>query len=189
MKIEPSKIHEVVLFSPQIFKDTRGFFMETWNRREFAKLGFTHDFVQDNFTSSKKDTLRGIHYQLQNPQGKLIRVAKGEIFDVAVDLRRTSATFGQWAGFRLCAEDHQLLWIPPGFGHGFLALKDDSEVIYKCTDYYNPAAERCIVWNDPDLAVAWPVPTDFQPILSEKDKNGSRFRDAQFFLSPVGNSL
>lgn len=187
MKIEPAEIPDVVLFSPRVFADNRGIFMETWNQREFLKLGFEQKFVQDNFSNSGRHTLRGIHYQLQNPQGKLIQITNGEIFDVAVDLRRYSLTFGRWVSFRLCASSQQLLWIPPGFAHGFLALTDAAVVTYKCTDYYNPTAERCIIWNDPQLAINWPLPVGINPILSAKDQSGKRFADAEIYLAPVEN--
>ncbi|HAE38210.1 MAG TPA: dTDP-4-dehydrorhamnose 3,5-epimerase, partial [Candidatus Riflebacteria bacterium] len=147
MKISPTGIPDVLLIEPQVFGDQRGFFMETWNRKKFAAAGLDFDFVQDNHSSSIKGTLRGLHYQISNPQGKLVRVTAGEVFDVAVDLRKGSPTFGRWEGTILSAENQRLFWVPPGFAHGFLVLSETAEFQYKCTDYYNPASERCIIWN------------------------------------------
>ncbi len=184
MQVTYLEIPEVMVFSPEVFRDCRGFFTEIWNHREFAKAGCSQSFVQENLTLSRSGSLRGVHYQLHNPQGKLIRVTRGEIFDVAVDLRNWSPTFGKWASFNLRADSMQVLWIPPGFGHGFLALADNTETQYKCSDYYNPESERCIIWNDKTLGIAWPIPPGFYPILSDKDKNGIRFKDAEVFTSP-----
>lgn len=155
--------------------------METWNRRKFADAGLNLDFVQDNHSSSVKGTLRGLHYQTANAQGKLVRVTAGEVFDVAVDLRKSSPTFGQWAGEVLSAENKLLLWVPPGFAHGFLVLSETAEFQYKCTDYYNPASERCIIWNDPKLNISWPCADGLTPILSAKDVSGCKFTEAELF--------
>ena len=181
MKVTPTAIVDVLVIEPQVFSDARGFFLETWNRRKFAEAGLDADFVQDNHSCSLKNTLRGLHYQLQNTQGKLVRVNLGTVFDVAVDIRRSSPTFGKWVGEVVSAENKKLFWVPPGFAHGFMVLSDVAEFQYKCTDYYNPAAERCIAFDDPDLAIDWPVKDPTQLILSEKDRNGKAFKDAELF--------
>lgn len=181
MKITPTAIPEVLVLDPVVFSDARGFFLETWNRRKFAEAGIDADFVQDDHSSSVKNTLRGLHYQLQNTQGKLVRVNLGTVFDVAVDIRRSSPTFGKWVGEVISAENHRLFWVPPGFAHGFLVLSDVAEFQYKCTDYYNPAAERCIAFNDPDLAIDWPVKDPAQLILSAKDQAGKALKTADLF--------
>jgi dTDP-4-dehydrorhamnose 3,5-epimerase len=181
MKITPTAIPDVLVIEPVVFSDARGFFLETWNRRKFAEAGLDVDFVQDNHSCSVKNTLRGLHYQLQNVQGKLVRVNLGTVFDVAVDIRRSSPTFGKWVGEIVSAENKKLFWVPPGFAHGFLVLSDVAEFQYKCTDYYNPAAERCIAFNDPDLAIDWPVNDPSQLILSAKDRNGKAFNAAELF--------
>ncbi|KAF1081098.1 MAG: dTDP-4-dehydrorhamnose 3,5-epimerase [Candidatus Rifleibacterium amylolyticum] len=181
MKITPTAIPDVLVIEPVVFSDARGFFLETWNRRKFAEAGLDADFVQDNHSCSHKNTLRGLHYQLQNTQGKLVRVNLGTVYDVAVDIRRSSSTFGKWVGEVVSAENRKLFWVPPGFAHGFMVLSDVAEFQYKCTDYYNPAAERCIAFDDPDLAIAWPVKDPTQLILSEKDRNGKAFREAELF--------
>lgn len=179
MKVTPTTIPDVLLIEPAVFRDARGFFMETWHRRRFAEHGIVCDFVQDNHTRSVRGTLRGLHYQLSKPQGKLVRVTEGEVFDVAVDLRRDSATFGQWVGQRLSAENRRMLWIPPGFAHGFYVVSDAAECLYKCSDYYAPEHERCIRWDDPDLAIEWPL--DGRPLLSDKDRRAPAFAEAAFF--------
>ncbi|NLF98272.1 MAG: dTDP-4-dehydrorhamnose 3,5-epimerase [Candidatus Riflebacteria bacterium] len=181
MKVTPTSIPDVLVIEPAVFSDARGFFLETWNRRKFAEAGLDADFVQDNHSCSLKNTLRGLHYQLQNTQGKLVRVNLGTVFDVAVDIRRSSPTFGKWVGEVVSAENKKLFWVPPGFAHGFMVLSDVAEFQYKCTDYYNPAAERCIAFDDPDLAIDWPVKDPTQLILSEKDRNGKAFKDAELF--------
>lgn len=181
MKITPTAIPDVLLIEPQVFGDQRGFFMETWNRRKFAEAGLDFDFVQDNHSSSVKGTLRGLHYQLSNPQGKLVRVTAGEVFDVAVDLRKSSPTFGHWEGTILSAENQRLFWVPQGFAHGFLVLSETAEFHYKCTDYYNPTSERCILWDDQDLNISWPMAAGSTPILSAKDSNGCKFTEAELF--------
>lgn len=148
MIVKKTKISDVWLLKPKVFADKRGFFMETWNKKLFAEIGINYDFVQDNHSRSVKNTLRGIHYQIKNPQGKLVRVSQGEVYDVAVDLRKNSGDFGKWIGCHLSAENKHMLWIPPGFGHAFLVLSEFAEFQYKCTDLYNPDGERCIAWED-----------------------------------------
>lgn len=164
---------------PDVHGDERGFFMETWHRSRFAEHGIDADFVQDNHSRSVRGTLRGLHYQIRKPQGKLVRVTLGEVFDVAVDLRRSSPTYGQWVAERLSAGNRRMLWVPAGFGHGFYVLSDAAECLYKCSDYYSPEDERCILWNDPEIAVAWPL--EGPPLLSPRDAHGTRFADAECF--------
>jgi dTDP-4-dehydrorhamnose 3,5-epimerase len=181
MKVTPTGIPEVLIFEPQVFGDHRGFFFESFNQQIFSdKTGLTCPFVQDNHSLSQQNILRGLHYQIQQAQGKLVRVVAGEIFDVAVDIRRSSATFGQWVGVILSAENKQQLWIPPGFAHGFYVLSATAEVLYKTTDYYAPQHERTIQWNDPDLAIVWPLLAE-TPVLSAKDQAGVSFKDAELF--------
>ena len=180
MKVIETSLPEVKVIEPRVFEDARGFFFESYNVRAFEQAiapGF--EFVQDNHSRSHKGVLRGMHYQIQHPQGKLVRVVSGEVFDVAVDLRRGSPTFGKWAGALLSAENKRQMWIPPGFAHGFVVLSDAAEVLYKTTDYWYPEHERCLLWNDPDVAIAWPV--DFEPILAAKDASAQRLRDAEVF--------
>lgn len=173
-------IPEVIALAPRVFGDERGFFFESFNQRVFEDItGVRCSFVQDNHSRSGKDVLRGIHYQIRQPQGKLVRVVAGEVFDIAVDLRRSSPTFGAWTGMVLSAENKRMLWVPEGFGHAFLVLSDMAEFLYKATDYYAPEHERCIIWNDPDLAVAWPLTGE--PALSAKDRLGVPFRTAEVF--------
>jgi dTDP-4-dehydrorhamnose 3,5-epimerase len=179
MKVIPTRLPEVLLLEPRVFGDSRGFFFESWNEREFERAGIRARFVQDNHSRSEKGVLRGLHYQICQPQGKLIRVIAGEIFDVAVDVRRNSPTFGQWEGVRLSAESHKLLWVPVGFAHGFCVLSGFAEVLYKATDLYAPEHERCILWNDPQLKIDWPL--SGMPTLSAKDAAGVRLRDAEAF--------
>ena len=155
--------------------------METWQRRTFAENGIDYDFVQDNHSKSSHGILRGLHYQIQQPQGKLVRVVKGAVFDVAVDMRQSSATFGQWVGYELSAENHHMLWVPPGFAHGFYVMSDSAEFVYKCTDYYAPEHERSVLWNDPDLAIDWHLVDNEAPILSEKDADAPSFKQAEKF--------
>jgi len=175
----PTAIHDVLLLEPRVFGDRRGWFMESFNRETFAELGITHDFVQDNQSLSGRNVLRGLHYQLTQTQGKLVRVVAGEIFDVAVDIRRSSPTFGRWTAARLSSENKKMLWMPKGCAHGFLVLSDQAEVLYKATDYYAPESERTILWNDPDLKIHWPIQAE--PILSSKDLSGESFKKAQLF--------
>ncbi|HZF19039.1 MAG TPA: dTDP-4-dehydrorhamnose 3,5-epimerase [Burkholderiales bacterium] len=179
MKVTPTRLPDVLLIEPKVFGDARGFFFESWNEREFEQAGIRARFVQDNHSRSGEGVLRGLHYQLQRPQGKLVRVTTGEIFDVAVDIRRGSPTFGRWEGARLSSESKNMLWIPVGFAHGFFVLSDFAEVIYKTTDFYAPDHERCILWNDPQLGIEWPV--SGAPLLSAKDAAGVRLRDAEIF--------
>lgn len=168
----PTAIPEVMILEPQVFRDARGFFMETFHEEKFAALGLPTRFVQDNHSASRRGVLRGLHYQIQQAQGKLVRVISGEVFDVAVDLRRSSPTFGQWVGEVLSAENHRMMWIPPGFAHGFLVLSGWAEVLYKTTDFYAPQWERTLLWNDPAVGVRWLIPPGEQPLLSEKDQRG-----------------
>ncbi|MEH2321610.1 dTDP-4-dehydrorhamnose 3,5-epimerase [Nostoc sp.] len=175
-----TKIPEVIQLDPQVFADDRGFFFEAYNHGKFAQeTGIVANFVQDNHSYSKQNVLRGLHYQIQQPQGKLVRAVVGTIFDVVVDIRKSSTTFGKWVVYELSAENKRLLWIPPGFAHGFLVLSEIAEVLYKTTDYYAPQSDRTILWNDPDLAIDWPVSTP--PILSAKDQAGKPLRTAEVF--------
>jgi len=180
MKITPSKIPGVEIIEPEVIKDERGFLIESFNQRAYAnEAGIDFQFVQDNLSQSSKGVLRGLHYQVNHPQGKLIRVVSGEVFDVAVDIRRDSTTFGQWVGFHLSAENKKQTWIPPGFAHGFLVLSESADVLYKTTEYYAPEHQRCILWNDPEIGIEWPI--DGDPILSEKDKVGKKLLEAEVF--------
>ena len=179
MKIIPTAIPDVVLLEPKVFGDERGFFFESWNKRTFADLGIAAEFVQDNHSKSQKNVLRGLHYQIEHAQGKLVRVAAGAVYDVAVDLRRSSPTFGQWVGFTLSAEDKRMAWIPPGFAHGFCVTSESAEFLYKTTDYYSPAHERTLLWNDPQLAIPWPL--SGEPLLAAKDKTGLPLTAAETF--------
>lgn len=180
MKATPLAIPDVVLIEPKVFGDERGFFFESFNQTQFEEaIGKSVQFVQDNHSSSVKNVLRGLHYQIQQPQGKLVRVVQGEVFDVAVDLRKSSKTFGQWVGEILSADNKRQLWIPEGFAHGFVVLSDTAEFLYKTTAYYAPNFERCILWSDPRLAVGWPG--HIEPTLSLKDAKGVFFADAEIF--------
>ncbi len=184
MKVRPTSIPEVVVVEPRVFGDARGFFFESFNRKKLeASLGRTVEFVQDNHSLSAKNVLRGLHYQLPNPQGKLVRVLRGEVFDVAVDLRRGSRTFGRWVGEVLSAANKRQVWIPEGFAHGFLVVSDEAEFLYKTTEYWHPEHERCIRWDDRDLAIAWPT-RGAPPIVSAKDAEGSALREAPLFDLP-----
>jgi len=180
MKTTSLAISDVILIEPQVFGDARGFFFESFNQARFdAAIGRSVSFVQDNHSRSARNVLRGLHYQIRHPQGKLVRVVQGEVFDVAVDIRKSSPTFGQWDGQLLSAENKQMLWVPEGFAHGFLVLSEYAEFLYKTTDYWSPEHERCIAWNDPDLAIAWP--SRAAPVLSGKDQMGKLLRDAEVF--------
>ena len=179
MKIIPTAIPEVLLLEPKIFGDERGFFFETWNKRTFSGLGINAEFVQDNHSKSQMNVVRGLHYQIEHAQGKLVRVTAGTVYDVAVDLRRSSPTFGQWVGFTLSAEDKCMAWIPPGFAHGFCVTSDSAEFLYKTTDYWSPAHERTLLWNDPQLAIPWPL--SGEPLLAAKDKTGTLLAEAETF--------
>ncbi len=181
MQVQPLAIPEVLLLTPRVFGDERGFFFESFNARAFREAtGLSLDFVQDNHSRSVRHVLRGLHYQVEQAQGKLVRVVQGEVFDVAVDIRRSSPTFGQWVGARLSAENKQQLWVPPGFAHGFLTLSESAEFLYKTTDYYAPAHERCIAWNDPEIAVDWPLEGS-TPQVSAKDAQGLSLASAELF--------
>ena len=175
MKVIDTNIFDVKIIEPDVFGDERGFFMETWQQEKFDKLVAKRVFVQDNHSKSKKGILRGLHYQTENTQGKLVRVISGEVFDVAVDIRKDSPTFGQWVGEYLSSENKRQMWVPEGFAHGFYVTSDEAEFIYRCTDYYNPEAEKSIKWNDPTLKINWPITGNETPILSEKDKCGNGF--------------
>jgi dTDP-4-dehydrorhamnose 3,5-epimerase len=178
MKVTPTAIGDVLLVEPRVFGDDRGFFFESFNLRAFREAtGLDVDFVQDNHSKSARNVLRGLHYQVAQPQGKLVRVVQGEVFDVAVDIRKGSKTYGSWVGEVLSAENKKQLWIPAGLAHGFLVLSETAEFLYKTTDYYAPAHECCIAWNDPDLAIKWPI--SGSPVLSAKDAAGKALRDAE----------
>lgn len=180
MKATQLTIPDIFLLEPQVFGDERGFFFENFNQRQFdSAIGKKVTFVQSNHSRSAKHVLRGLHYQIRQPQGKLVRVVVGEVFDVAVDIRRSSPTFGQWVGETLTAENKKQMWVPQGFAHGFVVLSDYAEFLYKTTDYWAPDFERSILWNDPDLNIDWPM--NAAPVLSTKDQNGVRFRNAEIF--------
>ncbi len=175
MKIIDTKISDVKIIEPDVYADDRGFFMETFSESRYHKmLGIEMSFVQDNHSRSQQSVLRGLHFQTNNPQGKLVRTVTGEIFDVAVDIRPESPTFKQWVGVILSESNKRQLWIPAGLAHGFVVLSEWADFEYKCTDYYDPSSEQCIIWNDPDIAIGWPIS---QPILSDKDKQGKRLQD------------
>ncbi|HEY9781955.1 MAG TPA: dTDP-4-dehydrorhamnose 3,5-epimerase [Leptolyngbyaceae cyanobacterium] len=180
MKILPAKIPDVLIIEPQVFQDDRGFFFESYNHKAFSeKTGITANFVQDNHSFSKHNVLRGLHYQISQPQGKLVRAIAGTILDIAVDIRKTSPNFGEWVSCILSADNKRQLWVPVGFAHGFVVLSETAEVLYKTTDYYAPQHERCILWNDPDLAIDWSVTNP--PIVSAKDRVGQPFKSAEVF--------
>ncbi|CAG4884353.1 dTDP-4-deoxyrhamnose-3,5-epimerase [Georgfuchsia toluolica] len=180
MKVIPTAIPDVLIIEPKVFGDERGFFYESFNARDFQKTtGLDVQFVQDNHSKSAKNVLRGLHYQIQYPQGKLVRVIAGEVFDVAVDLRKASPTFGKWVGFTLSAKSKRMAWIPPGFAHGFSVTSETAEFLYKTTDYWYPEFERCLLWNDPVLAIAWPLTTP--PTLAKKDAEGKHLADADCY--------
>ena len=181
MEFEPTAIAEVVLIRPKVFGDARGFFMESWERRKFAAAGLDLTFVQDNHSQSGRHILRGLHYQIKQPQGKLVRVTSGTVFDVAVDIRRASPTFGRWVGVTLSGENHHLPWVPPGFAHGYLVLSDSADFLYKVTDFWAPEHERAIRWDDPTVGVRWPLPAGAQPVLSGKDAAAPLLGDAEVY--------
>lgn len=181
MEYEKLAIPDVILLTPKVFGDERGFFMESFRQSEFEQHCGNHTFVQDNHSKSAHGILRGLHYQLEKPQGKLVRVTRGEVFDVAVDMRKGSPTFGQWVGATLSADNKQMLWVPPGFAHGFYVTSDEAEFQYKCTDYYNPGDEYCIRWDDPTLVIEWPLVNGDEPRVSEKDNQGASFLEAPAF--------
>jgi dTDP-4-dehydrorhamnose 3,5-epimerase len=177
MEILPTRLPGVLRLQPRLFSDDRGWFAETWNLAAFEKAGLPSRFVQDNQSRSRQHVLRGLHFQLQHPQGKLVRAVAGRIFDVAVDIRRSSADFGRWVGVELNAETPEMLWIPPGFAHGFLVLSESADVLYKTTDFYSPASERTIRWNDPALAIEWPLTAE--PIVAAKDAAGTALHQTE----------
>jgi dTDP-4-dehydrorhamnose 3,5-epimerase len=175
MKVIETDLPGCLVFEPKIFSDERGFFFESWNETTYRDVAF----VQDNQSRSRRGVLRGLHYQIRQPQGKLVRVTRGRVFDVAVDLRRSSPTFGRWTGVELSEDNFRIFWIPPGFAHGFLALSEQADFLYKTSDYYAPEHERCVIWNDPDIGISWPA--DISPILSAKDVAGMPLRQAEVF--------
>jgi dTDP-4-dehydrorhamnose 3,5-epimerase len=181
MKFTRTDIADVIIVEPRVIEDSRGFFMETYQARQFAEAGIVADFVQDNHSCSTRTTLRGLHYQIRHAQGKLIRVVVGEIYDVVADLRRSSPAFGKWVGVTLSADNKCQLWVPPGFAHGFYVLSASAEVAYKATDYYDQAAERCIRWDDPTLNVTWPIAFATLPFLSPKDLAGKLLTEAELY--------
>lgn len=181
MEFVHTQIPDVLLIKPRIFEDPRGFFLETYRENLFIEAGLPEKFVQENHSSSEKGVLRGLHYQIRHAQGKLVRVIYGEVYDVAVDIRRGSPTFRQWVGMNLSAQNKYQLWIPPGFAHGFYVLSDRAEITYKVTDYYAPEWDRSLLWNDSELAVEWPIPAGEPPVLSQKDINAKKFADAELF--------
>ena len=181
MKITAASLKGVLVIEPKYFSDSRGFFMETYSKDIFRDVGINLEFVQDNHSGSQKGVLRGLHYQIKHPQGKLVRVVKGAAYDVAVDLRKSSPTFGQHTGIILSAENRKQVWVPPGFAHGFYVLSDWAEIIYKVTDIYAPEWERTILWNDPDLNINWPLAEDIDVLVSEKDSKGVNFLEAELY--------
>lgn len=181
MKVVRTDIPEVLVFEPQRHGDDRGYFMETWREDVFRDAGVDHSFVQDNQSSSRRGVLRGLHYQIRQAQGKLVRVISGTVFDVAVDLRRSSPTFGAWAGVELSAENARLVWVPPGFGHGFYVLSEQAEFVYKCTDYYSREHERVIRYDDPDIGIRWPLADGVPTVLSDKDLGGASLGEADLY--------
>lgn len=181
MKIVNTKIPDVKIIEPVVFGDERGFFMEVWRKDQFLELLCEREFVQENHSRSSHNILRGMHYQTKNTQGKLVRIVNGEVFDVAVDMRKSSATFGQWVGAILSAENKRQLWIPEGFAHGFYVLSESADFVYKCTDYYNPEHEHSLLWDDPTVGISWPIPQGKKPLLSKKDIEGKLFSDSVYF--------
>lgn len=180
MNVVKTAIPEVLIFEPKVFGDSRGFFFESFNGKQFRDAtGLDVEFVQDNHSRSSKGVLRGLHYQIEQAQGKLVRVAAGAVFDVAVDIRKSSPTFGRWVGVELTAENHRQLWVPPGFAHGFVVLSDTADFLYKTTDFYAPSHERSIIWNDPSIGIDWPITTE--PSISNKDAAACLFVDAEYF--------
>jgi dTDP-4-dehydrorhamnose 3,5-epimerase len=181
MKFTRTSLPDVVIVEPRVFEDARGFFMETWEARKFAAGGIAANFVQDNHSSSRQWVLRGLHYQIRQPQGKLVRVTQGEVFDVAVDLRKSSPTFGRWVGEYLSESNRKMMWVPPGFAHGFLVMSERVEFMYKCTDYYAPESERALLWSDSAIGIQWPLPAGVDPIVSAKDEVASSLAQAECF--------
>jgi dTDP-4-dehydrorhamnose 3,5-epimerase len=185
MRFEPTAIPEIIQIIPNVHQDDRGYFMETYQAQRFGAAGLPFIYVQDNQSGSQRGTLRGLHYQVRQPQGKVLRAVVGEIFDVAVDLRRWSASFGKWVGVILSAKSKNLLWIPPGFAHGFYVLSDWAELVYKATDFYAPEWERTLLWNDPALNITWPIPDGQEPILSPKDKQAKPLAEAEVYEQEI----
>lgn len=181
MRVIETDIPEVKIIEPAVFGDERGFFMETWQQKKFEELVSPRTFVQDNHSKSAGGILRGLHYQTENTQGKLVRVVAGEVYDVAVDMRKSFPTFGHWVGVLLSADNKRQLWVPEGFAHGFYVTSESAEFVYKCTDYYNPEHEHTLLWNDPKLNISWPIKSGEEPLLSGKDKVGRSFQDAVYF--------
>ncbi len=181
MKLVDTQIADVKIIEPAVFGDERGYFMETWSSEKFKEQGLDVDFVQDNHSRSPKGILRGMHYQIEHTQGKLVRVVTGKVFDVAVDIRKSSTTFGQWVGVELSDENHRMLWVPPGFAHGFYVMSEQADFLYKCTDIYAPQYERCIQWDDAEIGIDWPLVDGTPPILSDKDKQGLALSTAEVF--------
>jgi len=181
VRITPTALPDVLLIEPRVFEDERGFFFESWNARRFAEHGIDQRFVQDNHSRSRRHTLRGLHYQVGRPQGKLVRVVAGRVFDVAVDLRRASPTCGRWVGVELGNEGGRMLWIPRGFAHGFCALTETADLVYKCTEYYSPDDERTLAWNDSTVGIDWPLPDGVAPLLSDRDAVGVPLAEAELF--------
>jgi dTDP-4-dehydrorhamnose 3,5-epimerase len=181
MNVIGTAIPDVKIIEPRVFGDHRGYFIETWNAARFSEHGIAADFVQDNFSFSKRGTLRGLHYQIKQTQGKLMRVVQGEIYDVCVDMRRSSDTFGHWVGVVLSAENHRSLWVPPGLAHGFFVTSEAAAFEYKCTDYYAKEHERTLLWNDPALGIDWPISEGVEPLITEKDKQGLVLLQADVF--------
>jgi dTDP-4-dehydrorhamnose 3,5-epimerase len=182
VKATPTSIPEVLIIEPRVFGDSRGFFFESFNQKEFFRTtGLDVSFVQDNHSRSAKGVLRGLHYQICQPQGKLVRVARGAVFDVAVDIRKSSPNFGRWVGVELTEDNHRQLWVPPGFAHGFYVLSESADFLYKTTDYYNPDFERSLLWNDPRIGISWPIEVAAQPIVSVKDAQAAGLADAEVF--------
>jgi len=181
MDFEPTELPEVVLIKPQVFQDARGYFFESWQKPKFDAVGIEANFVQDNHSHSVRHTLRGLHFQIRQAQGKLVRVTRGEAFDVAVDIRRSSPRFGRWVGVILSEANHHLLWVPPGFAHGYLALSDQVDFLYKCTDVYAPQHERSIRWDDPRIGIRWPLPSNAIPLLAPKDAAATLLDDTEVF--------
>ena len=182
MKVVSTSIPDVLIIEPKVLGDSRGFFFESFNLKTFSQAtGLDVNFVQDNHSRSIKGVLRGLHYQIRQPQGKLVRVVRGAVFDVSVDIRKSSPSFGQWVGVELTEDNCRQVWVPPGFAHGFYVLSDSADFLYKTTDYYVPDFERILAWNDPEVAIAWPIDNDEQPVISAKDKQGASLANAEFF--------
>ncbi len=181
MNVETTPLQDVLILQPKVFGDERGFFVESWNAKTFAELGLNIDFVQDNHSRSAQGILRGLHFQTQNTQGKLVRVVSGSVFDVAVDLRQSSPSFGQWFGLELSASNHRMLWVPPGFAHGFYVISESADFQYKCSNYYDPASEISLAWDDPTIGIEWPLLNDVPPQLSAKDATGMHWQQIPKF--------